>query len=418
MASPTSVRAVVGVVAAALLAQPARGGEPFLQPGARFPTTGKGVPVLEPLDAAVLSVMGRHGLPGAALAIVREGKLVHARGYGWANLASRQPVQPDTPFGIASLSKPLTAVAALRLVEQGKLSLDDHPFQILSQIKPLPGARPDPRLGRITVRQLLNHSGGWDHKRSGDPVTWTTQMQLQRGDRSPIPAGYLIAFTMGVPLDFDPGTDSRYSNFGYIVLGEVIERVSGRPYEDYVRDEVLKPMGLTQPRLHPAGGRYLPNEARRYMAGDDQELPAWQQKYSDAAGGWTASAVDLLRFVCALDGSRGKPFLGERTVRVMLGPPPPPLRDRADGTHVGLGWDTAVVTPKNEYGFSKDGSWFGMRGFLARQFNGVSWALLFNASMQPDAADARTIGDAIQEVRQALGKQDKFPDVDLFDEYR
>src|SRR5207253_2962839 len=108
-------------------------------------------------------------------------------------------------------------------------------------------------------------------------------MQLQRGDRTAIPADYLIAFTMRVPLDFDPGTDSKYSNFGYIVLGEVIATVSGRPYEEYVRDEVLKPMGVSQARLHPPGGRYFPNEARRYLAGagDEQELPAWQQKYSD-----------------------------------------------------------------------------------------------------------------------------------------
>jgi N-acyl-D-amino-acid deacylase len=339
--------------------------------------------VLEPVDAAVLSMMSRHGIPGAAVAITKNGKLAYARGYGWANLATREHVQPSTLFGIASLSKTITAAAILKLVEQGKLSLDDRAFPLLAHIKPLPGARPDPRLQQITVRHLLTHAGGWDHRKSGDPVNWTTEMQVRRGDRTAIPAEYLIAFTMGVPLDFDPGTDSMYSNFGYIVLGEVVEKASGQPYEKFVRENVLLPAGIPEVRLHPPGGRYFKNEARRYLAGagGEQELPAWQQKYSDAAGRWTASAVDLMRFVCALDGSRGKPLLDEKTFRLMIAPPPPPLKPRADGAYVGLGWDAVTRTDAGGYGLFKDGSWFGMRAFLNRQPNGVNWVLLFNASM-------------------------------------
>src|SRR4051812_14361564 len=168
----------------------------------------------------------RHGIPGAALALAKNGKLVFARGYGWANLTTGDQVQPDTLFGVASLSKTLTAIAILKSVEQGELRLEDRPFEILKDIRPNPGATVDRRLFQITVRQLLNHSGGWDHQKSGDPVTWTTQMHLKRRDRTPVTAAQLIAYTMGVPLDFDPGTDSKYSNFGYIVLGEVIAKVS------------------------------------------------------------------------------------------------------------------------------------------------------------------------------------------------
>src|SRR5262249_27103487 len=185
---------------------------------------------------------------------------------------------PDTLFGLASLSKPITAVAILKLVDQGKLGLDDHAFEVLDHIKAMPGTKVDPRLAKITVRQLLNHSGGWNHQASGDPVNWTTQMHLKRGDRAPINAAELIAFTMSVPLDFEPGTDSKYSNFGYIVLGEVVAKVSGQPYEKYVREQVLAPVGIARTSLHPLNGQYFPKESRRYLAGTENELPPWQQK--------------------------------------------------------------------------------------------------------------------------------------------
>jgi N-acyl-D-amino-acid deacylase len=417
-------RTAFGVVGALLVALvgviPGRGQEPERAPGADFPTSGKAHPVLAPVDEAILTMMSRHGVPGASLAVTKGGKLLYARGYGWSNLATREPVQPDTMFGIASLSKTITGAAVLKLVEQGKLKLDDKPFKILAHIRPLKGAKPDPRLQQITVRHLLNHAGGWDAKKSGDPVNWTTEMQLRRGDRTPVPVDYLIAFTMGVPLDFDPGTDSKYSNFGYIVLGEVVAHVSGKTYAQYVRDSVLAPLSLPEVRLHPPGGKYFKGEARRYLAGagEEQELPAWQQSYSDAAGGWTASAVDLAKFLTALDGTRGKPLFSEKTFALMLEPPPAPLKKRDNGTFVGLGWDSVIVTDKNEFGLYKDGSWFGMRAFMKRLTTGTSWVLLFNASMNPDPTDSRLVGDAVQQVREALEKHEKFPDVDLFPEFK
>jgi len=409
---------VSGLVTLLALAQAVVGQEPFRQPEVSLPATGKAAAVLKSLDTAVATVVARHGIPGAALTIAKDGKLVFARGYGWANLAAEEQVQPDTRFGMASLSKTLTAIAALKLIEQGKLSLDDRAFKVLDHLKPPAGAKVDARLYQITVRQLLNHSGGWDHQKSGDPVNWTTQVHLKKGARTPlVTAEQLIAYAMGVPLDFDPGTDSKYSNFGYIVLDEVIAKVSGQSYEKYVQDNVLAPMGIKGAALHPLNGKYFPDEARRYLAGTDTELPPWQQKYSDAAGGWTASAVDLVRFLTALDGSRGKPFLEEKTFKLMIEPPPKPLKPRDNGTHVGLGWDSVIVTEKG-YGYFKDGSWYGMRSFMKRLPNGVNWVLLFNASMQPDALDARLIADAVQEIRQTLERMEKYPDIDLFKEFR
>src|SRR5262245_25889781 len=134
MFHPRAVCPVVGLVTLVVLAEPACGQEPFRQPNATLPATGKATGILKPIDTAVATMTARHGIPGAALAIAKDGKLVFARGYGWANLATEELVQPDTLFGVASLSKTITALAILQLVEQGKLSLDDKPFVILKHI--------------------------------------------------------------------------------------------------------------------------------------------------------------------------------------------------------------------------------------------------------------------------------------------
>ena len=258
----------------------------------------------------------------AALAIVKDGKLLLAKGYGWANVTSGEPVLPNTLFGLASLSKTFTATAVLHLIDQGKLKLDDKVFGILKHIQPPRGARVDPRLHAVTVRQCLDHSGGWDREISGDPINWEPQICRAFRLRPPMTAGQLVSFVLGMPLNFDPGTQEKYSNVGYIVLGEVIAHLSGQPYHRYVAERVLKPMGITRARLHGVDGKYLPGEAYRHLAGTLMTLPAMQLPMVNACGGWSASAVDLARYLSNLDGSRGQPLLSARVRKLMLEPPP------------------------------------------------------------------------------------------------
>ena len=173
-------------------------------------------------------------------------------------------------------------------------------------------------------------------------------------------------------------------------------------------------MGIARGSLHPLDGNYFPNEARRYLAGTDNEIPPSKQKYSDAAGGWTMSAIDLVRFMTALDGTRGKPLLSEKAHESMLAPPPPPLKRRPNGTWPGLGWDSVVRT-ESRPGYFKDGSWIGMRTFMRRSPNGMCWALLFNASIQMDADDNKIIADSIKRTWEKI---ESFPKIDLFDEFK
>jgi N-acyl-D-amino-acid deacylase len=390
--------------------------QPSRPPEAVIPVNGKAGPGMEPFDAAMLKIMDRHGVPGAALAIAKNGKLVLARGYGWANAATGDAVQPDTLFGLASLSKAFTTAATLKLVEQGKLRLDDRVFEILNDVRPPRGARVDPRLGVVTVRQCLNHSGGWDRAVHGDPVNWEPQICRAYRVRPPLLPRQFIEFTLTLPLNFDPGTDARYSNVGFILLGEVVAKVSGQSYERFVAENVQQPMGIRRARLHARNGQYLVGEALRYLTGTLIPLPAMLLPMVDATGGWSASVVDMARFLTNMDGSRGEPVLKETTRKVMLEQPPPPLKPRANGTWFGLGWD-AVRIQGEAVTYYKEGSYQGMRTFMKRTPAGVNWALLYNASMEFDPQDMQIAASTVHEVRQLVEQFEKYPDIDLFKEY-
>ena len=275
------------------------------------------------------------------------------------------PVQPDTLFGLASLSKPITAIATLKLVEQGKFGLDDSVFALLKHIRPPRGARVDPRLGRVTVRHCLNHSGGWDRAVTGDCINWEPQICRAYRIPPPLSVHQFISFTLGMPLNFNPGTDAKYSNIGYILLGEVVAKVSGQPYDRFVAENVLKPMGINRAKLHARNGKYLLGEALRHLAGSLIPLPAMRIPMLDAAGGWTCSVVDMVRFLTNLDGSRGESVLGEKTRKLMLEPPPAPIKPRENGTYFGLGWDSVQVNDKG-FAYFKDGSYQGMRTYMKR----------------------------------------------------
>ena len=129
--------------------------------------TGVAVRGLESFDGLMLRRLQERRTPGGALAVGRNGRLIFTRGYGWADVEHGEAVQPDSLFRIGSVSKVFTAVAIFKLVEGGRLRLEDKAFRILSQLKPLPGVEMDPRIGSITVAHLLNHAGGWDQQTTG-----------------------------------------------------------------------------------------------------------------------------------------------------------------------------------------------------------------------------------------------------------
>jgi len=381
-----------------------------------FPITGKAGRKLEELDELVKSIMDRHGIPGGALAIAKDGKLVYAKGFGWADLAAAIKVDPQTIFSLASLSKPITALAILLLIEQGKLSLDDLPFDIVKIPAP-PGARVDPRLRQITVRQMLNHTGGWDRNVKGDPINWSPQISRALGVPQPVTEEQFISFMRAIPLDFAPGTKMQYSNVGYIVLGQVVEKVSGQSYEQFIAENIFKPAGIRHAFLNRGQIQYRSGEAKSYMPGTGALMPPMNLPMLKAAGGWRVSAVDMVRFLTALDGSRGKPLLKEETFQQMLALPPPPLKPKANGSYNGLGWPAVMVSGKS-FSYAHEGQFPGARTFMKRNLKGLNWALLFNVSMDLDQVDVSAVSQVVRDIHQQLEGLKEVPDVDYFKDYQ
>ena len=426
-ASAARVRALLTGVAAVCAAcggsgtPPTRPAAPAAQPA--LPITGEPVAGMASVDEAISTLMRRWEIPGGAVGVVKDGRLVYARGFGYSDAAAGEAVAPDALFRIASVSKPITGVAVAKLVEDGRLDLDAGAFALLADLAPPPGAARDPRLASITVRQLLHHAGGWDRDRSFDPMFRTTEAPATPG--TPIPAGAetIIRYMLGRPLDFDPGSRYAYSNFGYAVLGEIIERAAGTSYEQYVTGAVLAPMGIRRMRLGGSlPGARAPGEVRYYDPGTatsvfpgGERVPfpygGFHLEAMDAHGGWIASAADLLRFVTAVDGLPTRPdVLRRATIDTMTARPPAPLWEGSP-VYYAQGW---LVRPA-EGNWWHDGSLPGTASIVVRTGGGLAWVALFNArAMLPGSAfEAQIDGAMWRAVRGVTA----WPAHDLFARY-
>lgn len=348
--------------------------------------TGVSVPELSAIEGPVESVIAAYGLPGASLAIARGGKLVYARGFGFAASEGQVPVQPDSLFRIGSISKPLTAVTLLNLQEQGKLSLDDKVFDLLTDYRDAAG---DPRMFQITVRQLLHHTAGWDSAISGDPVFPAYSDIAAAGGSFPPVQSDVIRYWLARPLDDDPGSAFHYSNFGFVLAGRVIEKVTGLSYADAVRQLVLLPQGITHTRPgRSLDGQAAPTEVRYYdslsematsiFSAMPQQVPEPYGGFSmallDSAGGWIASATDLVRLFTAIDSTRTslmQPASFQQFVERPAGLP-------QAATWYGLGID---VAPSGAgYNLAHDGELPGNYGLAGSIYGGFTFVFLSNTN--------------------------------------
>ena len=349
---------------------------------------------MAPFDREMESFMSARGVPGGALMVIKAGRLVYARGYGWADRERRAPAGPDTLFRVASLSKSITAAAVLQLIERGRLDWETRAFPLLG-LAPLAAKPGDARLAQITVRQLLQHTGGWDRDRSGDPMFQSRQIARAAGEPSPASPEAVIRDMLGRPLDFAPGERQVYSNFGYCVLGRVIEKVVGRSYESWVRESVLAPSGVRAMRIGASresgfgeARYYTPTEerGRNVFADSPEQVPvpygAFCLESMDAHGGWVASARDLARMVVALDAPGPAPLLKPETLALMQAPPPAPAARLPDGRpadwHFGCGWVVRSVPGASRPNLWHNGSLPGTWALVVRRFDGISWGALFN----------------------------------------
>jgi CubicO group peptidase (beta-lactamase class C family) len=261
---------------------------------AERPVTGKVVPGFAPLDQAVLDFMDRIHCTAATLAVSKDGRLLYARGFGWLDKDRTKAIPPDALMRIASVTKPVTAALVRNAVRARLLRMDSRAFDLIA-VKPHGGRLADPRVQSITIGQLLEHKGGWDRDKAFDPMFRTKQIEEELGIHGPARPAHVIAYMLAQPLQFPPGKKSAYSNFGYCVLGRVLETVMKRPYGECVRRGICGPLGIRDMKL---GSSDLARRDRRevwYPVADDE----FSLEVMDAHGGLIASAPAVCAFLQA-----------------------------------------------------------------------------------------------------------------------
>ncbi len=397
-------------------------------------STGAVDPRMSSYDRMMSDFLKTHRVPGAAVAVTDQGRLVYARGFGYADVAAREQVQPTSLFRIASLSKPITAVAVLQLVEQGKLKLDDSVFDILKLDDEIEaaGEKFDIRQREITIQHLLEHRGGWDRDQSFDAMFQSVRFAEELGVAAPAGPHDVIRAMLRQKLDFDPGYRYAYSNYGYCLLGRVIEKLTGQSYEDYVKQHVLAPLGITSMRI---GRTRLedrsPGEVRFYHPGTSQsvfqqnldaEVPSqyggWYLEAMDSHGGWIASAVDLARFASAFDDPDNCPILSAESIRMMHARPSGLAGHEDDGSekpvYYSLGWSNRVLDG-GKANFWHTGSLPGTATILIRRHDGRNFVALLNSRVSPTAGHLGREIDSL--LHKAAAEVSEWPAGNLFEKF-
>jgi len=277
------------------------------------------------IEAAIQKFMASTHVPGLSVAVVENGEYEWAQGFGFADLESNAPASEHTLFRLGSISKPLTATAALELWERGKLDLD-APVQKYCPAFP---QKPWP----ISTRQVLGHIGGIRHYKTGE-----NQQDLEGGNTKhfddPIQAG--LDFFKDDPLVAQPGTSFHYSTQGYTLVGCVIEGASGAKYVDFMRQNVLIPAKMEETQ---ADDRFaiIPYRTRFYDKKDSgavRNADFLDSSYKIPGGGWLSSAEDMARFEVAILNDR----LIRRATRDLMWTPLKPTNGERDLYGLGWGW--------------------------------------------------------------------------------
>jgi CubicO group peptidase (beta-lactamase class C family) len=310
------------------------------------------------IAAIAREFMERFKVPAMSVAVARQGKSVVQQGFGIADEATRAPVTPGHLFRIASVSKPFTSVAIFSLIEQGKLQLNDLIFGENGKLGSDFGKAAPDAVKPITVAHLLTHTcGGWSNKKD-DPMFLPPAMNHRE----------LIEWTLqNQPLTDKPGTAYAYSNFGYCMLGRLLEKLTGLTYEQAVQREVLAKCGITKMRI---AGNTLADRAPdevTYVANGKGSPYGMNVARMDSHGGWIATARDLVRFAMHVDGFPNPPdILLPETIRTMTTP-------TTANAGYACGW--AVNKSSNWW---HNGSLPGTASIMVRTASGLCWAALAN----------------------------------------
>ncbi len=373
------------------------------------------IPALAGLDRKVKAFMGKWQLNGVSLAVMRNDSLLYAKGYGWADKENGTQMAPGHILRMASVSKLLTAAGIMVLQDRDSLCIKDKVFGpdgILddpfysSLIK-------DCNFNEITIEHLLRHQAGFWR----DPLFSSLDVMAQLGLDCPHDEEDFCRVVLNRPLRFMPGTSQKYSNFGYLILSKVIEKVSGKPYAQFMQEDVLNPAGCFD--MHIAGNYYQdkrPNEVRYYThEGDGKYIEDYsgngnivERCYGgnnipvlSGAGAWCGSPSELARFVASIDGHPGIPdIISPESVALMT--------EYFDTETFSLGWND--TNPSK--GWSRTGTFSGTSALVRHYPDGECWILITNTSTWRGPGLSRYTEALFQSCREEHGAA--LPSRDMF----
>ncbi|MDM7922122.1 MAG: serine hydrolase domain-containing protein [Pyrinomonadaceae bacterium] len=292
------------------------------------------------VDAFVKRAMEDDNIPGVSLAIIKDGKPVIVKGYGLANIEHNVPVKPETIFQSGSVGKQFTAFAVMLLVDEGKIGLDDNIGKYLGEVPP--------SWAKITIRHLLTHTGGM----TDYPDGFDYRKDYTEDD--------LLAAIKAVPLAFEPGERWQYSNLGYVTLGIIIHKASGRFYGDFLAERVFKPLGMTTARVITESD-IVPNRAAGYFVRDGVvKNQVWVSPTlnTTADGSLYLSVLDMIKWEEGLAGGKllSKASYDQMWTRAKL--------NNGRERRYGFGWSLRSLNGRVviEHG----GSWQGFKSYIAR----------------------------------------------------
>ena len=369
----------------------------------------------EKFDKAIERFMRYWGIKGASFALMKNDSLIYAKGYGYANIADSIECTTANIFRVASVSKLITAVAIMKLCENGKLNLNSTVFGeegILNDSLFTHRIR-DKKIKNVTVEHLLRHTSGFSNP-IGDAAF--NQDIVARTIHKPLPLSLddMVEYASSNRLRARPGTRYDYSNIGYMVLSKIIEKVTNADYETYVKDSILAPIGCYDMYLaqnYP--WQFKDNEVTYYEVKEAEEVPAFDGSSKmvmkslggndvrglSGAGGWIASASELALFVSAINNNPAREdFLSAESISLM--------------THYSkhsrpIGW--ASVTAKEWF---RSGSMAGTSALIKKQRDGYTWIFISNSSSWNGPYLSKRMSHSIST---AISRVKEWPKQNLFD---
>ncbi len=374
-----------------------------------FAQTGISVQEMSHCDTQMQNFLTTYDIPGATFALAKDGKLVYSRAYGTANVGGSETTQPHHMFRIASVSKPITSIGIMKMIENGSIAITDQVFGsggILENHWYFTQANiTDNRIYDITVQNLLEHTGGWDRNINCfpnptapypwffggcDPIVAPLHITNTFGVANPAQEEHLIRYVLEQTLDYDPGTTYAYSNMGFLILSEIIEEVSGMDYESWMQQEIFHPLGIYDMYIGKnkledkieREGEYVGNGYSTldlYGSGDFVlwEYGGFNLEAMDGHGGWIATARDLARLLVAIDGFATKPdILSSTSISTMTTP-------SSAFQFYAKGWQ---VNGANNWWHS--GALDGTASYFVRTNSGYTWAIILNKRVIDGNANA------------------------------